>query len=220
MGPTRKTELSNEITSDANPGHDRFHALPCGVHESDVHGIITASNPGHHRILGYSNGELIGISVWYFLDSETEKDELRSYISHVLEHQPPPTPYVSKVRQKDGELIDVQVDWTYRRNDSGRVVGFLCVVIDVTALVRAAARTVELEAVNERLLREVVQREKMELLLAKRERELQHITGNVPAMISYVDADERYRFVNKNYEQLLGRHKSEIIGKNRSGSDR
>ncbi|MFN3620602.1 PAS domain-containing protein [Sphingorhabdus sp.] len=52
------------------------------------------------------------------------------------------------------------------------------------------------------------------------ERELQILTDALPVLISYVDKDERYRFVNREYERwfgvkredLLGRHVREVIG--------
>jgi PAS domain S-box-containing protein len=49
---------------------------------------------------------------------------------------------------------------------------------------------------------------------------LRTITDSIPALISYVDADHRYRFVNQTYtdwfgrdpEQIIGRHISEVLG--------
>lgn len=49
---------------------------------------------------------------------------------------------------------------------------------------------------------------------------IQQLADHVPALIAYLDREERYRFANKHYEhlygilpeQLIGRHVSEIIG--------
>jgi two-component system cell cycle sensor histidine kinase/response regulator CckA len=42
------------------------------------------------------------------------------------------------------------------------------------------------------------------------------IADNVDALISYIDTDERYRFVNKGYERRFGMRAEEIIGKRTS----
>jgi PAS domain S-box-containing protein len=48
--------------------------------------------------------------------------------------------------------------------------------------------------------------------LARRESELRLIADAVPALIAYVDADERYRVVNRGYEQWFGLKLDDIIG--------
>ena len=39
------------------------------------------------------------------------------------------------------------------------------------------------------------------------------ITDNIPGLVSYVDAEGCYRFVNKKYEEWFGLSRKEIIGK-------
>ncbi|MEH2361815.1 AAA family ATPase [Nostoc sp.] len=49
--------------------------------------------------------------------------------------------------------------------------------------------------------------------LRLREQELRLITDALPAMISYVDANQRYRFVNRTYEVWFSRSRDQILGK-------
>jgi diguanylate cyclase (GGDEF)-like protein/PAS domain S-box-containing protein len=49
--------------------------------------------------------------------------------------------------------------------------------------------------------------------LRESETRLRIITDNIPAMVSYIDAGERYRFNNRAYEQMLGMPRSEITGR-------
>ncbi|MEH2380884.1 MAG: AAA family ATPase [Nostoc sp.] len=49
--------------------------------------------------------------------------------------------------------------------------------------------------------------------LRLREQELRLITDALPAMIGYVDANQRYRFVNRTYEVWFSRSRDEILGK-------
>jgi len=49
--------------------------------------------------------------------------------------------------------------------------------------------------------------------LARREFELRTIADHVPALISYVDADLRYRYVNRRYCEFFGRPEPDILGR-------
>lgn len=43
------------------------------------------------------------------------------------------------------------------------------------------------------------------------DRFVRHVVDHVPALVSYVDAGERYRFVNRNYEALFGRPRGQLL---------
>jgi len=49
--------------------------------------------------------------------------------------------------------------------------------------------------------------------LRENERRLRLLTDNLPARISYVDADRRFQFVNREYERVLGLSRNAIIGR-------
>ncbi|MBX6322380.1 MAG: PAS domain-containing protein, partial [Rhodospirillaceae bacterium] len=49
--------------------------------------------------------------------------------------------------------------------------------------------------------------------LARREREVRLIADAVPALIAYLDSEERYRIVNRGYEQWFGLAPEDIIGR-------
>jgi PAS domain S-box-containing protein len=68
----------------------------------------------------------------------------------------------------------------------------------------------ELRALNEDLERSVQERTGQ---LRKNEAQLRLITDALPALVSYVDRDHRYRFVNAAYESWLGVKKSDILGR-------
>ncbi|MDZ7990852.1 MAG: PAS domain S-box protein [Nostoc sp. EfeVER01] len=61
--------------------------------------------------------------------------------------------------------------------------------------------------------RDITERKRAEAALRQREDELRLITNAVPAKISYVDSEQRYRFNNKEYEDWFGLPASEISGK-------
>ena len=61
--------------------------------------------------------------------------------------------------------------------------------------------------------RDITEHKRAEAALRQREDELRLITNAVPAKISYVDSQQRYRFNNKEYEDWFGLPASEISGK-------
>lgn len=80
-------------------------------------------------------------------------------------------------------------DYLPSMDDQGRVRGFYSFVQDVTDIKRAQTQ------------------------LAENEARLRLITDNVPALISYIDRDQTYRFNNRVYETWLRRPIAELTGR-------
>jgi PAS domain S-box-containing protein len=59
---------------------------------------------------------------------------------------------------------------------------------------------------------EITDRKRAELALAESERTLRRVTDAMPALISYIDRDERYRFVNAAYGRWFQRHGDDLCG--------
>lgn len=59
----------------------------------------------------------------------------------------------------------------------------------------------------------ITPRREQEQALRQNEAELRLITDHVPALIARLDANRRYRFVNKRFEELLGAAQGDVIGK-------
>jgi PAS domain S-box-containing protein len=59
---------------------------------------------------------------------------------------------------------------------------------------------------------DITWRKEAEHILRRREHEFHTLAENVPALFSYIDRDRRYRFVNKQYEELFCRPDEELIG--------
>ncbi len=121
--------------------HDQYQTLidisPSGIIECDTTGILTFGNKAYYRILGYNAGELVGKPLWFTLETEAAQDNLKGYIVRLVNEQPPPVPYLTKEVTKGGRTIDVQVDWNYRRDEQGEVIGFVSIITDITERTRA-----------------------------------------------------------------------------------
>ena len=113
-----------------------FQSVSHAVQEIDNSGKLIFSNPAHCRMHGYQPGELVGRTIWELLASEREQEAFRHALEDRLRNAPPPLAYSSRHRRKDGGIIEVQVDWTYKRDRQGDVEGFIAIISDITQQVR------------------------------------------------------------------------------------
>jgi PAS domain S-box-containing protein len=60
---------------------------------------------------------------------------------------------------------------------------------------------------------DITQRKQAELALQQSEAKLQLITDSIPGCISYIDASQRYQFVNRTYEEWFNCQKADILGR-------
>jgi PAS domain S-box-containing protein len=94
-------------------------------------------------------------------------------------------------------VLSVHGEWKWVRS-TGRIVEH-----------DAGGRPTRLSGTN----RDITPRKLAELALGENERRLRLLTDAVPAMIVYVDADQRYRFCNRRYSETMGRSEADIIGR-------
>jgi PAS domain S-box-containing protein len=91
---------------------------------------------------------------------------------------------------------------------------------EVYAELSVSRITYEGRVARQAIVRDISERKRAEEELRRREQEMRVIANSVPALFSYVDADGRYRFVNKRYEEwfgiplagIIGKHYREILG--------
>ncbi len=93
-----------------------------------------------------------------------------------------------RIVQKGGGIKWIESNATIQRDDSGKPVRMYGVDIDIT----------DKKSTEERIRR--------------RETQLRLITNSVPGLISYIDKDRRFRFVNHQYTEWFGHPENEIIG--------
>jgi PAS domain S-box-containing protein len=142
-------------TAELRASEGRYRTLlelaPYGISRSDASGIITYSNPAHARMHGYEPEELVGKEISTFIRSEPEREEFQDYYAALMKDQPPPARYTGVNRTRDGRDIDVEVDWTYDRDQDGRPTGIVSIVTDVTErnrLERQVRQTQKFEAIG------------------------------------------------------------------------
>ncbi|MBC7503191.1 MAG: PAS domain-containing protein [Herminiimonas sp.] len=60
---------------------------------------------------------------------------------------------------------------------------------------------------------DITSRRQVNNALLASEHRLRLLTDNLPALIGYIDADERYRFCNSGYQRILGKDGADMLGK-------
>ncbi len=163
-------------------------AVPFMVYECDVKGIITFASSASKEILGYHKDEIVGSHVWEAMTPGMQRDLLPEYLDYLAEEQPTPTPYLAKSIRKDNRVIDVQIDWSYQKDEGGKVSGFVCIMSDITT------------------------RKQAQKALTESERRLSTLMNSLRGMVYRCrENDNRtMQFVSIGCENLLGYNKSEI----------
>ncbi len=110
---------------------------PYGIQLADNDGKILFSNPAHHKLQGYPDGELVGKYIWDLIAEEKDKELIKKHYQALINEQPHPEIYFSKDKKFDGQLIDVQINWDYIRNSNNDVTGTISIVSDITSQKKA-----------------------------------------------------------------------------------
>ena len=105
---------------------------PYGIQLTDTEGKIIFSNPAHHKIHGYSDGELIGRYVWELVADEDRRQNARAYYRKIIEAHPEPEVYLSRNKTRDGREIDVQINWDYIHDAKDEIEGIISIISDIT----------------------------------------------------------------------------------------
>ena len=157
-----------------------LETIPYGVQEVDVKGNIVFSNVMHDQIYGYEHAEMIGKSIFDLTPSAAERKRLEDYWAMIFKRKPLPVPYIARQIRKDGRIIDIQADWSYKKNKDGEVVGFIAVLTDITERLKAdnAQKEAELELSQQKTALEQ-KNVALQEVLAQIEIEKKHIKDDV-----------------------------------------
>ncbi len=157
------------------------------VAQSDVQGNITYMNPAGRRFAGIAlDVDLQGLTVADFYTPET-----MGWLREVA------VPAAARdgvwigettVRGAEGQVVPIDHMIIAHRDPAGRMEYFSSVMRDIT---------------QDKAAKEALQRSR---------ETLQTVTDALPALVSFIDTDERFRFLNAAYEKAHGRPTASMLG--------
>ena len=129
---TEKKQSEKAILESEERYRKLVNTAPYGIQLTDRNGKIIFSNPAHHKIQGYENGQLIGKYIWELMADDQYRLKAKSFYQKLIKEQPRPEVYFNRDFTRDGREIDVQINWDYIRNPEGEVEGIISIISDIT----------------------------------------------------------------------------------------
>jgi PAS domain S-box-containing protein len=119
-----------------------------------ITGMVTSWNQGAEKIFGYSRDEIIGRSILTIFPPGREAEEQRILATiaqgQVMDH------FETERVRKDGRMVQVSVNFSPLKDESGRVIGVSSIARDITARKHAEETQARLAAVVEQSSEAVV----------------------------------------------------------------
>ncbi len=168
---------------------ERFRALvsqaTAGIAESNLEGAFIFVNPRFSEILGYSEDELLGKTIWELTHAD-DRDENRRLFERML-RQGEAYQFEKRFLRKDGSTIWTNVTVSGIRDLAGNPKGGVGVIIDIEERKRAEAALRESEA------------------------RYRGIVNQSIAGIAETDMTGAYRMVNDRYCAITGYSRNELL---------
>lgn len=147
----QRVQMEKELGQSERHFRDLVSALNEGVWEADANLITTYVNPKIVEMLGYSQQEMLGRSVYDFIPPE-EVDIVRNH--HMRRKQGISEHYETQYVRKDGSRIDVQTGVTALLDEHGDFRGSLAGIQDISDLKTVQAELAEQSRHLEELVEE------------------------------------------------------------------
>jgi diguanylate cyclase (GGDEF)-like protein/PAS domain S-box-containing protein len=172
----------------------QYEATPAMLYSIDARGELLNVSNLFAQTLGYDRSDMLGRKPTDFMTSASARHALQTVFPEFLQTGAVRDVAYQMVR-RDGSVMDVLVSAALERDAQGQPLRSLSVVNDVTERL-AIGRALEQERRQ----------------LAQSEAHLRSVINSVPALIAYVDAQQRYVYVNQQYQQRFAPHQIDLIG--------
>ena len=213
---------------------ERFRAIlrqaTAGIVRKDAEGRLLFVNQAFCNMLGYTESDLTGKTIWEFMHPDDVAENKRSYERLMLEGIP--FKLERRLIRQDGSVIWVDASVSPIMDVSGRPQSAVAVEVDITARRQAEEalqqlnlqleervlnRTAKLRAANQALRDEITERQKAEEALRKseadaraNEEKLSTLFDLLPVGISFLDPDGRIIQMNPALTNILKLSKEQL----------
>lgn len=141
---TQRKRAETELHQSREEFRELFDRAPIGYHEVDAEGRIVRVNEAELKMLGYTQEELLGQSVWLI---SAEEEVSRHSVLAKLRGEPRPLVFERRLRRKDGTDFPAHIEDRLVRRKDGSIAGIRAGIIDLTGRKQAEAATARLAAI-------------------------------------------------------------------------
>jgi diguanylate cyclase (GGDEF)-like protein/PAS domain S-box-containing protein len=188
----KRAQLQLEVSESAQ--RMQYEATPAMLYSIDALGALRNVSNLFAETLGYARAEMLGRKPTDFMTPESARHALQTVFPEFLRTGSIRNVAYQLVR-RDGEVMDVLISAELERDAQGKPLRSLSCVKDVTERL-AMGRALEQERQQ----------------LAQSEAHLRSVINSVPALIAYVDAQQRYVYVNQQYQERFAPLQHDLIG--------
>ncbi|MCP1103981.1 diguanylate cyclase [Serratia nevei] len=203
-----------------------FSQAAVGMALVSLQGYWLRVNPRICEMLQYSERELLDRTFQDITHPSDLNNDL-VYLEQLLRDEINTYSMEKRYFRADGSIVWAQLTVALNRLPNGKPDHFISVVVDISERKAAEAdlfalqheleervdiRTHELSVVVEKLNAEIETRVLAEHQLSAEKERLRAITDNMPALISQIDANERYLFANSAYKIWFGLEEANLQG--------
>lgn len=187
----REDDLEEDEEEEESQSYPRVRQLneatAYGVLEIDINGKIVFGNRSVHKMFGLGDQKLIGTSIFEQIGSCERRNTLSNALANVSEFQRTPESYFTTL-SNDAGSIDLKVDWNFRRDSEARIIGYFCILTDITEQKNSAAA------------------------LRVSEKRFSQILDIADEAIISIDQSNKITLFNKGAEKIFGRRKADTVG--------
>jgi len=182
------------------------------IWEVDATGVYTYASPKVTELLGYAPEEVVGKTPFDFMPPE-EAERVAALFRDVVQARRPFSELENLNLRRDGTPVVLETSGIPILDDDGNLAGYRGIDRDISQRKRNEdelhAYHTQLEAMAERRSAELMETNRR---LQQSEQLRDAVLERLPVCISYVDADQRYRYNNRRYEDWFGVSTQELNG--------
>lgn len=129
---SEKKQILDELTTSKVDFKNIIDTAPYGIAEIDLKGKYVFVNNAYKDLFGYKPDELIGQNITKFIPEDKGKKELKSLLKKLAGKEEDSKPWYGKNITKKGKILDVKVNWSYKKDKNGKIIGFITIISDIT----------------------------------------------------------------------------------------
>lgn len=223
---SEQRSLAERITQSESRFRRLVENAPDAIVGVDVEGRILLVNEQAEKMFGYAEDEMVGLSIEALVPERFHEAHVQHRADYVREPRTRPMGAGLELfaRRRDGSEFPVEISLSPMETDRGFLV--TAIIRDVTRRRQTeeelrqhqerleelvAQRTAALTLANERLEREVAQRQHMAAALAQSEEQYRMLAESALTGV-YLIQDGLFKYVNPALASIFGYREEEIVG--------